>query len=165
MNELRTCKVCELTKEAGEFPKNHHLYRHPKCKACRNEYQKKRRKARPELYRAQSARYRRKPAAKLKRIEHLNKPHVKERLRKKGRKEAADGRARIDAFKTGPCVDCGQTFPPCAMDFDHVRGKKRFGVSKMRNFSIENILEEIAKCDLVCANCHRIRTFERLQKI
>ena len=65
----------------------------------------------------------------------------------------------IDAIKNGPCVDCGNTFPPCAMDFDH-RGNKLDSVSRLvsNGFSINKIMEEIAKCDLVCANCHRIRT-------
>jgi peptide subunit release factor 1 (eRF1) len=47
---------------------------------------------------------------------------------------------------------------PC-MEFDHVRGEKVIGVGRMANqrFPITAIDEEIAKCDLVCANCHRLR--------
>lgn len=62
-----------------------------------------------------------------------------------------------------PCVDCGLFYPACAMDFDHVRGEKSFGIA----VGIEGgrawptILAEIEKCELVCANCHRIRTFVR----
>ena len=74
---------------------------------------------------------------------------------------AADKRNTINAIKAKPCHDCGQSFPPHVMDFDHVRGKKRFGVAKMQNHGLEAILAEIAKCDLVCANCHRIRTYNR----
>lgn len=49
------------------------------------------------------------------------------------------------------------------MDFDHVRGKKSFNIGggKMGTPSFEAIEVEIAKCDLVCANCHRIRTEKR----
>ena len=133
------------------------------CKTCRNEYQRGNRKAKPDVYKAHSVAYRQKAGTKAVRARYLNKPTVKERVRKQARKVAVDGRSRIDAFKTGPCADCHQTFPPYVMDFDHVRGEKRFGVSKMRNHSIEKILEEIAKCELVCANCHRIRTYNRLQ--
>jgi hypothetical protein len=52
------------------------------------------------------------------------------------------------------------------MDFDHVRGEKLFDVSRMvgPGLSLELIKAEIAKCDVVCANCHRIRTFERRHK-
>lgn len=61
--------------------------------------------------------------------------------------------------KAQPCADCLGTFPPCAMDFDHVRGVKEFGVAAgICRVSDQRLLAEIAKCDVVCANCHRIRT-------
>lgn len=70
----------------------------------------------------------------------------------------------VKSEKDKPCVDCGLSFPWYVMDFDHVRGKK-FNVSRstaqMR--SIESIRKEISKCELVCSNCHRIRTFTRQQ--
>jgi hypothetical protein len=69
--------------------------------------------------------------------------------------------ARIALIKKSPCADCGQTFPPCCMDFDHVRGEKRFSISRCVTRSWDAIQSEINKCDLVCANCHRIRTFKR----
>ena len=70
-------------------------------------------------------------------------------------------RARIAAIKGAPCADCGARFPAEAMDFDHVRGVKKFKVSHICNRSWSSIAAEIANCDLVCANCHRIRTSER----
>ncbi len=57
-------------------------------------------------------------------------------------------------------MDCGQCFPPCVMQWDHRDpATKAFPVSKMSNRSVPVILAEIAKCDLVCANCHLIRTW------
>jgi hypothetical protein len=57
-----------------------------------------------------------------------------------------------------PCVDCGETDIVC-LDFDHVRGKKRLSVSAMmRWYCWSSIEEEIAKCDVRCANCHRRKT-------
>lgn len=69
--------------------------------------------------------------------------------------------AWVRSLKDKPCQDCGDQFPPCCMDFDHVRGEKITTVTRLINFgySREAILAEIAKCDLVCANCHRIRHF------
>jgi hypothetical protein len=66
----------------------------------------------------------------------------------------------LDELRTRPCMDCGGTFPPCAMDFDHRdRSTKRYVVSRMRaRTTTEEILEEVAKCDIVCGNCHRLRT-------
>ena len=65
----------------------------------------------------------------------------------------------IDALKKGPCADCKNQFPPAAMTFDHVRGRKIKKISQMlASYSKETILAEIAKCELVCANCHAIRS-------
>jgi hypothetical protein len=65
--------------------------------------------------------------------------------------------------RMSPCTDCDRYFPSQAMDFDHVRGEKLHEISTlMRNRSpIEKLLTELDKCDLVCVNCHRIRTYER----
>lgn len=73
---------------------------------------------------------------------------------------AAAKRAVVEERKTAPCADCGGKFPSVCMDFDHVRGEKKAGVSQMvaQSWSMEVLLEELAKCDLVCSNCHRIRT-------
>ena len=66
--------------------------------------------------------------------------------------------------KRRPCMDCGGVFPTECMDFDHVRGSKRCNVSAMLQHSVESVLEEISKCEVVCANCHRIRTHRRLHE-
>jgi hypothetical protein len=68
----------------------------------------------------------------------------------------------IDTAKDVPCLDCGNKFPPVAMDFDHVRGIKIKDISQMMTCNPEKILAEIAKCEVVCACCHRIRTAARL---
>jgi len=60
------------------------------------------------------------------------------------------------------CADCGYKSAPEAMDFDHVHGVKKMHVSSVQG-SIESILAEIEKCEVVCANCHRIRTYNRHQ--
>lgn len=68
-------------------------------------------------------------------------------------------------LKSQPCLDCGQEFPPWVMDFDHVRGEKVSDVSSLIDNCVakKRLLAEVAKCDLVCANCHRLRTHERKQ--
>jgi len=60
--------------------------------------------------------------------------------------------------KDVPCADCGGRFPPECMDFDHVRGKKAFGIGgRVGRTPLKDLFREMAKCDVVCANCHRIR--------
>jgi len=75
--------------------------------------------------------------------------------------KAADRRKLLHTYKDKPCMDCGQKFPPYVMDFDHVNGEKVQNIGEMLSYSIESILTEISKCEVVCANCHRIRTYER----
>jgi hypothetical protein len=67
------------------------------------------------------------------------------------------------SLKTGwPCTDCGRFFPPQVMQWDHLPGTQKLGdVSTFKGRSREEVLAEIAKCQLVCANCHAVRTFER----
>lgn len=73
--------------------------------------------------------------------------------------------ALVAKIKDRPCADCGCRYPPYVMDFDHREGTaKKRGVSKMVNhggIALKAILVEIDKCDLVCSNCHRIRTYRR----
>jgi len=72
------------------------------------------------------------------------------------------GKAYITKFKDCQrCKDCGKTFRYWMLDFDHVSGVKTVNVSKLQLLALNKIKEEIAKCELVCANCHRIRTHER----
>lgn len=86
---------------------------------------------------------------------------TKERKREWNREAYDRRRAIVDAFKSAPCMDCGKTYPPCVMDFDHVRGNKIGNIATMIRQSIDVVIEEIEKCDIVCSNCHRIRTHER----
>lgn len=75
-------------------------------------------------------------------------------------------RSRSDwlrSLKAGrPCTDCGKVLPPEAMQWDHRPGTEKIGdVSTLTGLSMQRILDEIAKCDLVCTNCHIMRTASR----
>ena len=61
------------------------------------------------------------------------------------------------------CTDCGYNKDWRILQFDHVRGEKVADVCKLLNksISLEKIKDEIAKCEIVCPNCHWIRTFDR----
>ncbi len=72
-------------------------------------------------------------------------------------------KAMLHALKSVPCADCGGTFDPVCMDFDHRPGEQKLftigaaGASR----SMEAVRAEIAKCDIVCANCHRVRSYRQ----
>ena len=69
------------------------------------------------------------------------------------------GRIKREA-KDVPCADCGIKYPYYVMQFDHVRGVKLFNLGNT-NSGIKKVIEEIAKCEVVCANCHMERTHVR----
>ncbi len=71
--------------------------------------------------------------------------------------------AMLDGLKQQPCADCGLRFPACVMDFDHRDpATKRYTISRMiGRAGNARIMAEVDKCDIVCANCHRDRTFMR----
>lgn len=64
-------------------------------------------------------------------------------------------------YKSHPCADCRQIYHPAAMQFDHL-GDKKFNLGDMKTqLSWEELDKEIEKCELVCANCHAVRTWKR----
>lgn len=73
----------------------------------------------------------------------------------------------LDELRSAPCADCGGRFPPCAMDFDHRDpATKRSAVTRLiGRAGVGRILAEAAECAIVCANCHRLRTFERRSQL
>ena len=76
-------------------------------------------------------------------------------------------RAWMDTLKEGrACLDCGGIFPPCVMHWDHLPGHfKTAEISSMvSSRSREIVLDELAKCELVCANCHVMRTVVRARR-
>lgn len=68
----------------------------------------------------------------------------------------------IKTAKATPCADCHIQYPAHIMQFDHLPGNKKVAsISRMRSWSIQRITDEIAKCEVVCANCHADRTYQR----
>ena len=74
-----------------------------------------------------------------------------------------EARDFVNALKDRPCADCGKKWPPVAMDFDHAVGAKIKSVASMvsQAYKLDLIIEEIEKCEVVCACCHRLRTAAR----
>jgi hypothetical protein len=64
------------------------------------------------------------------------------------------------------CPDCDISWAPYQLDFDHVSENKIAGINQIvRNGTMKQLLEEINKCELICSNCHRHRTYMRSLKI
>jgi len=66
--------------------------------------------------------------------------------------------------ESSPCTDCGLNYPYYVMEYDHLENKLN-SVSKIASIgTLNQVIEEINKCELVCSNCHKIRTWTRMQK-
>lgn len=66
-------------------------------------------------------------------------------------------------LKVSCCQDCG-TSDIRVLEFDHLRDKKQ-AIANMvaKGTAVKTVAKEIVKCEIVCANCHRIRTYTRMQ--
>jgi len=83
---------------------------------------------------------------------------------KRAREARKRARERVAEIKDVPCADCGEKYPPYVMDFDHLPGQsKSFSISRRPDAATARLMEEIEKCEIVCANCHRERTYRRQQ--
>ena len=134
---MKLCGACRQYKPEGEFSRKGSGFQ-TRCKACFTEYHRL-------YYEKNRERY----AAKNRR----NKARQRERLR-----------SILWEAKQRPCADCGQTFHPWVMEFDHRDGSDKLdAVADLAGHGCTDarLLAEISKCDVVCANRHRMRTFRR----
>ena len=135
--ELHRCSGCKELKPQEDFAwrRRRILQLDTYCRACRRAYGR-------EHYLKHKQRYIDQARARTERV----------RLERT--------RYLIEYYKDHQCVDCGEG-DPLVLEFDHL-GDKEFEVGTglaARNW--ESILAEIAKCEVVCSNCHRRRTFRR----
>lgn len=149
---MKTCSKCGLSKKEVEFSiettRNGSLRARRDCKLCRSSYNAKWRESNPDY----SASY-----------YTENKGAINRRMVESNKTRRRDRYAIFSELRSGPCVDCHRVYHPHAMDFDHRNPtEKLMGVSLMvkRFFAWPTIMAEIAKCDLVCACCHRLRTYK-----
>jgi hypothetical protein len=88
----------------------------------------------------------------------------KEKVDEANRQAKEEKLAFVRAAKDVPCLDCGNRYPYYVMDLDHRPGTEKIcnPASAHLRMGWDRLKVEIAKCDPVCANCHRIRTHQRL---
>lgn len=134
-SDLRRCPRCELMLPAEAFPpRAGGTRRHCYCRKCKSAYQR-------EWYRRNRER-------------HL--ADVREDAKARHRRVAE----YVASLKSLPCADCGRCYPPEVMDFDHVRGEKDRDISVLRwRVGAVRLEAEISKCEVVCANCQRERSY------
>jgi hypothetical protein len=134
---MRRCSRCGETKPDNEFASNpsSNGRRDVYCRPCRADYKQ-------EHYRANRQRY------------------LDQNRQRKAARLEENMRRLVDYLRLHPCVDCGER-DVLVLEFDHLRDKA-FGISNAIAYrSWRHIEREIAKCEVVCANCHRRRTARR----
>jgi len=95
-----------------------------------------------------------------------HKKQYKSRVAKRNKHQRQTNREFVARVKRMMCcVDCGEQ-DPIVLEFDHVRGKKKRNLADMANqsYCINTIKEEMRKCDIRCANCHRKKTHTRRKR-
>ena len=134
--EVLRCYRCGETKPADEFAWRRKAkgQRDTLCRPCRSAYGR-------QHYQA-------------------NKQHIDQAAAVKRRLALERTQFLLDFFEAHPCVDCGET-NPVVLEFDHLRDKSFSIGGKLTTHKWQAILDEIEKCEVVCANCHRIRTAEQ----
>ena len=140
---MKRCPSCGVQKPHSDFTRNR---RRPDglqsyCTDCSRAYQRRHYARYSEKYRARAQ------------VRNEQKRAVIRRI--------------IKAAKARPCADCGVEYPAFVMDFDHLDPRqKRFTIGHAyRTWRTSELLAEIRKCDVVCANCHRIRTYGRRSEL
>ena len=91
---------------------------------------------------------------------------IKEYRKVRARKQRKRKMNIMIEFKSKPCMDCHIQYPSYIMEFDHRNPEQKcFTIGEYAasgKNSIKKLLEEIDKCDVVCANCHRERTQQQI---
>jgi len=89
-----------------------------------------------------------------------HKQEYKDRARKRNNRIKKENSFHLfEYLQDKKCIDCGEP-DPLVLDFDHVRQTKQSNVAWMVHggYAWKSILQEITKCDIRCANCHRRKT-------
>ena len=150
--EVKTCTECDEEKRLSQFHWNDRkkkLGRRKACRSCQNRSQ-------------------RAIGRKLRK----DQPLAESKRQKKRYWDAKENGELVKdwvmaKYEGIPCPDCSRVYPWCCMDFDHrPTEEKSFNISDrcglvLTSGVLANVVKEIDKCDLVCSNCHRIRTRDR----
>lgn len=170
---MKTCTKCGQTKPYEDYTPNKATAdgRMARCRVCRADDRAFRKGDRAASRRAlrESAGPGQRPCYGCMRVVPENdyvvsNKRCRECVRAKDQARDEERRALVVEAKSRPCMDCGQSYPYYVMDLDHRPGSgKVLNLAAMASgrsrYSLDDIRAEIAKCDVVCANCHRVRTF------
>lgn len=145
---MKICKKCNQWLDDDcflSFKRNNKEYKYGKCKSCYNTANIQRATIRGDEFKEYQRNYHK--TVKSKRRKEIREENLK----------------KVRSLKEqSPCADCKVSYPHYVMDFDHLRDKvESVGSMLSSTNGWETIKLEIAKCELLCSNCHRKRTWLR----
>jgi len=132
--EYKPCSKCQVVRPVNDFNFRHRAtsIRHSYCRDCGKNFTRSHYRRNKRLYLDRNT------------LTYERHRHI------------------VRQAKSKPCADCGVQYPFYVMDFDHRDGAaKSFELNSVQRKTIKAILLEIEKCDVVCSNCHRERTYQR----
>jgi hypothetical protein len=133
-SKYKTCSKCKVTKTVGEFNLKNTM---------------------TKIYQS----YCRECGKRLTRSHYRNN---KQQYLDRNVRSYLKRRELVRQMKSRACADCGIQYPYYVMDFDHREGEtKEYELNRIERMTLRAILRETEKCDVVCANCHRVRTYNR----
>ena len=94
---------------------------------------------------------------------HLGENQKERYHQRTSRRRTELSRKIWDIKEESGCIDCGEKYPHFMLEFDHLPGYEKIASPNQlaRTHSLEKAMQEIEKCEIVCANCHKIRTWNR----
>lgn len=138
---MKTCTRCSISKELSEFNKSTRRKDglQPECRQCQSERFS-------DYYPSQQTKIRQRSIARNKRVRERNRVYI--------------------SSLNLSCIRCGEDHP-AVIDFHHRNQSEKeieVSIAVYRGWSLKRLKEEIAKCDILCSNCHRKHHWEERNK-
>lgn len=153
----KQCGVCGEWLELNNFTKSKGKYYSSKCKKCANEYSKKYREKNKEKIAKRQKEYMESLSFRHKKNEYnkiyRKNEYVKKKNLEANRKWKMEEKKKAVEYKGGSCIKCGYNKCLTALEFHHVIPEEKDNYNS--HWTFERNKNELDKCILVCANCHR----------
>lgn len=133
MTETKSCIDCKQQFPLDHFQSRGGKRKHerlPRCVSCARDYQRK-----------------------------WHQKNRDKRLKRRQERKQEIRRWVLDYLSSNPCVKCGET-DPVVLEFDHLRDKTLIVSRLIAGYGLDSVKHEVAKCQVMCANCHREKTAE-----
>lgn len=89
------------------------------------------------------------------------KRDITEKLKKEKIRRILVNNFKVNYLKEHPCFDCNNS-DIRVLEFHHIYKRKDFNLGESNRYCLNRVKDEIEKCIVLCANCHRIRHYNNI---